>query len=176
MQQRILRLLFFFIIAIASLSARSQEARYYTLVIDKIELPSFTKDTTATTYFQLSISFDDDRKVNLFKYATLSSKPSVLVINEKILDIRREYKMNFWMKFTEYGSKGPATVTSTGLVNGLNNLRFVFDNSFSAISEGKRTFYWNAKESTNYISDFYIEKDAGPVVTLYWHLEPSKLQ
>ncbi len=174
MQKSIYRLVFSILIMVASVNARSQEVKYYTLVIDKIDLPYFTNDTTASGVLRLYISFDEDRTIDLMRNVSLTSKPAVLTINEKIPDIKRENKLTFWMKFLETGAKQPATTSTTGSMN-INNLVIVFNSSFSAISEGRRTFAWDKKE-TWYTSVFYKDRNDGPSATLYWHLEPSKLQ
>jgi len=162
-----LLLLFFFCISIVA-HAQTSEVKYYNLVIDKLELPSCWKDTTASGEILLYINYDADRRVDHYEKVTLSVKSPTIIINKKMIDIKREDKINFWMSFTETGGKNPPPKDHFKI----NNLELTFENTFSAISEGKRTFH--AKD-LNHWDDFTGSKYVANV-TLYWHLEPSKLQ
>ncbi len=168
MQKSIRRLLLFILIMIASVNARSQEVKYYTLVIDKIELPSCLKDTSASGWLSLYIYYDADRRVDLYEKITLSSKSPTITINKKMVDIKREDKINFIASFKESGSTG---IPPKGHFN-TDNLHLTFKNTFSAISEGKRQFF---AETIGHWDDF-MGQEVYAATILYWHLEPSKLQ
>jgi len=162
---------FLFCISIVA-HAQTTEVKYYNLVIDKLELPSCSKDTTASGWMRINISYDDDRVVDHWEYVTLSAKSPVIIINKKIFDIKREDKINFWVKFTESGVKKPEGFESPDSRR-INNLLLEYEGKFSAISEGRRNF--NTKDNY-YWKDFVKFKDDYATVILHWHLEPSKLQ
>jgi hypothetical protein len=160
-------LLFLFSVSIIN-HAQTREVKYYNLVIDKLELPSCLKDTTASGEILLYISYDADRIISHYEKVILSVKSPTIVINQKMVDIKREDKINFKLTFTETGGKNPPPKDHFRI----NNLELAFDANFSAISEGKRTFY--AKD-LNHWDDFTGSKYVAYVI-LHWHLEPSKLQ
>ncbi|HEX4876944.1 MAG TPA: hypothetical protein VFV31_09760 [Chitinophagaceae bacterium] len=165
-------LLFFFLLIITITHAQTNEVKYYNLVIDKLELPSCSKDTTASGWIRINIAYDDDRVVDHWEYVTISTKSPVIAINKKIFDIKREDKINFWVKFTETGVKKPEGYESPNSPT-INNLKLEYEGKFSAISEGRRYF---KSIDTYYWQDFTKYKDDYASVILYWHLEPSKLQ
>lgn len=164
-------LLFLFSISIIT-HAQTAEVKYYNLVIDKLELPSCSKDTTATGWVRLYINYDDDRVVDHWEYVTLSNKSPVIAINKKMVDIKREDKINFWIKFIETDGKKPEGLDILGNPKKANNLVLDYEGKFLAISEGRRLF---SAKNYSYWYYFTKDKDEKPAVILHWHLEPSKL-